>query len=105
MYPIIDCVATGKRIKLIMKIKGISVKMLQQYLGFSCVQSIYHWLNGASMPSIDNLYALSELFQIPMDNIVCGNRKYHGKDRNIETTFRVWSYYILCKDSLNLYYQ
>ena len=26
------------------------------------------------MPTIDNLYALSELFQMPIDDLVCGNR-------------------------------
>ena len=27
------------------------------------------------MPTVDNLYALSELFQLPMDEIVRGNRR------------------------------
>lgn len=27
------------------------------------------------MPTVDNLYALSELFKMPMDCIVCGSRK------------------------------
>ena len=27
------------------------------------------------MPTIDKLYALSQLFQVPIDEIVCGNRK------------------------------
>ena len=29
---------------------------------------------GVNMPTIDNLYALSELFQVPIDAIVRGNR-------------------------------
>ena len=30
---------------------------------------------GVSMPTVDNLYALSELFKMPMDCIVCGSRQ------------------------------
>ena len=75
MIPTIDMKATGIRLKRIMKMYGFSVKDVQQYLNLGSVQSIYHWLNGQSMPTIDNLYALSELFQIPIDAMVCGNRK------------------------------
>lgn len=32
------------------------------------------WTDGVNMPTIDNLYALSELLQVPIDAIVCGNR-------------------------------
>ena len=55
--------------------KGITVKDVQEYLGLGSVQSVYHWLSGRSVPSVDNLYALSELFRVPMDNLICGNRR------------------------------
>lgn len=55
--------------------RGITVKDVTKYLGLSSVQSVYHWLNGLTMPTIDNLYALSELLQVPIDDIVCGSRK------------------------------
>ena len=61
-YPTIDMKATGRNIKRIMRAKGISVKEVQKYLGLSAPQGIYHWLDGRSMPTVDNLYALSELF-------------------------------------------
>ena len=38
------------------------------------MESVYRWIDGVNMPSIDNLYALSALFQLPMDAIVRGNR-------------------------------
>lgn len=74
MLPLINKRETGINLRRIMDKRGITVKEVQQYLGLGSVQSVYHWLNGLSMPTIDNLYALSELFQIPMDAIVCGNR-------------------------------
>lgn len=74
MFPIIDKNATGLNLRKIMDCRGFTVKDVQEYLGLASVQSVYHWLNGISMPTIDNLYALSELFGLPIDDLVCGNR-------------------------------
>lgn len=76
MYPIINMKATGTRIRQIMEQRKLTVKDVQKYLNLSSVQSIYHWLKGQSMPTVDNLYALSELFELPVDAIIVGNRKY-----------------------------
>ncbi len=74
MFPTIDKRLTGIHLRKIMDQHGITVKNVQEYLGLGSVQSVYHWLNGVSIPSVDNLYALSELFQLPIDDLVCGNR-------------------------------
>ena len=74
MFPIIDKRKTGVNLRRIMDMRGIKVKDVQEYLGLGCVQSVYRWTKGVTMPSIDNLYALSELLQVPIDAIVCGNR-------------------------------
>ena len=74
-YPVLDIYRTGQKIKQIMQKKGITVKEVQQYLGLETPQSIYHWFNGRNMPTIDNLYALSELFNIPVDAMLSGNRQ------------------------------
>lgn len=75
MYPIIDKKATGNCIKRIMDRKNISVKELKEYLGLSCVQSIYHGLDGTCLPTLDNLYAMSQLFGTTVDAMICGNRE------------------------------
>ena len=74
MFPLINKRETGVNLRRIMDKRGITAKDVQEYLGLGCVQSIYRWLDGINMPTIDNLYALSELLQVPMDAIVCGNR-------------------------------
>ena len=74
MFPVINKHDTGTNIRRIMDMRGITAKDVQQYLNLGCVQSVYRWLDGVNMPTIDNLYALSELFQVPIDAIVCGNR-------------------------------
>lgn len=55
--------------------KGMTVKDVQEYLGLAAPQSIDHWFDGRSLPSVDHLYALSELFCMPMDRLVCGDRE------------------------------
>ena len=75
-YPAIDILKTGQNIKKIMKFQGLTVKDIQAFLHLSSPQGIYHWFVGKSMPTLDNLYALSELFCIPMDLLLIGNRKY-----------------------------
>lgn len=75
MFPIINLKETGINFRKIMDMRGISAKDIQEYLNLASVQSVYNWCNGINMPSIDNLYALSHLFQLPIDAIVCGNRK------------------------------
>ena len=74
MFPLINKRETGVNLRRIMDMRGITPKEVQEYLGLGCVQSVYRWTEGISMPTIDNLYALSELLQVPIDAIVCGNR-------------------------------
>ena len=75
-YPVVDMVKTGQNIKRIMQTRGHTVKDIQEFLELGTPQGIYHWFAGRSMPTLDNLYALSELFQLPVDALLIGNRKY-----------------------------
>ncbi len=93
MYPTINMKATGIRLRQIMDQKKLTAKDVQKYLGLSCVQSIYRWLNGCSMPSVDNLYALSELFQMPIDDMIVGNRAYQKQVLNPSFHVRMLVYY------------
>ncbi len=74
-YPVINKQATGNKLHRLMESKSITARDIQEYLGLGCVQSVYRWLSGRSMPTIDNLYALSELFQVSIDDMICGDRK------------------------------
>ena len=40
------------------------------YFGFDQPQAIYKWERGETLPSVDNLYALSSLLGEPMKNIL-----------------------------------
>lgn len=78
-YPVLDMKETGQKIKCIMLMKGLTVKDIQEFLGLSTPQSIYHWFDGRNLPTLDNLYALSELFHMPVDMLLVGNRKYEWR--------------------------
>ena len=71
-FPTIDPVATGKNITRLRKQRGLTVKDLQDWFGFLEPRAIYKWQTGQSLPSIDNLYALSILLDVPMDSIIVG---------------------------------
>ena len=105
MFPTIDKERTGARIRNLMKQQNITVRQIQEYLNLSCVQGIYHWLDGTSMLTVDNLYALSELFKVPLDSIVCGNRKYNVTRNLNDFNTRMIEYYTrIVKTAQQLFY-
>ena len=73
-FPVIDPVATGKNIVRLRTERGLSVRDLQSYFGFEEPQAIYKWQQGKSLPTVDNLYALGALLEVPMDEILVSAR-------------------------------
>lgn len=94
MIPVINRKETGIKLRKIMDEKGFTVKDVQEYLDLGSVQSIYHWLNGISLPTVDNLYALSELFQMQIDEMICGNRKKYVYQPRTQLEKRLYAYYV-----------
>ena len=71
-YPTINPQATGNRIKELRKENHIKVCDIADYMGFESQQAIYKWQRGESLPTVDNLYALSRLFGTTIDSILVG---------------------------------
>ena len=70
MFPVIDPVATGENIVRLRQDRGLTVRDLQNWFGFEEPQAIYKWQKGKSLPTIDNLYALGTLLDVPMEEIL-----------------------------------
>ena len=70
IFPVIDPVATGENILRLRKARGLSVRDLQNWFGFEEPQAIYKWQKGKSLPTVDNLYALGALLNVPMEEIL-----------------------------------
>ena len=81
----IDKAKTGQQIRLLMEKRGVTVRDVK---------------NGQSMPTLDNLYALSDLLKVPMDMLVCGNRRYDPKKNIPEGAERLFRYYRLIQDCM-----
>ena len=69
-FPVIDPVATGANICRLRKDRGLTVRDLHRCSSSQEAQAIYKWQRGQSLPSVDNLYALSALLQVPMNEII-----------------------------------
>ena len=81
VFPVIDPEATGKNIIRLRTERNLTVRDLQEYFGFAEPNAIYHWQKGKTLPSVDNLYALSALFEVPMNEILVEkpNIRIHGQ--------------------------
>lgn len=66
----LDIIQTGERIHHIMIEKGYSVRQVQEILHLSCPQTIYKWMCESRLPSVDNLYRLSRLFDMHMEDLL-----------------------------------
>lgn len=73
-FPVIDPVETGKNILRLRKEKGMSVRDIQNWFNFEEPRAIYKWQSGQTLPSVDNLYALSVLLEVSMEDILAGRR-------------------------------
>lgn len=69
-FPVIDLLLTGRNIQLLREQRGLTVRQLQELLGFATPQAIYKWQHGDTLPSIDNLVALSAILGVSIDAIL-----------------------------------
>ena len=89
----IDMIATGRRIKRLIKSSGYTIKEIQNYLNLSCPQPINRWCNGTVLPSIDHLYSLSRLLHVHMEDFIVPTNRASMKDRQKRSSlFRMYSY-------------
>ena len=66
----INMIETGNNISRLRKEKGLTVRYVQEALGFNNPQAIFKWQRGESLPSLDNLVVLAEVLGTTLDEIV-----------------------------------
>ena len=74
-YPVLDLKATGERINQLRKDNNLRVIDVAKYMGFESTQAVYKWQRGESLPTVDNLYALSRLLHTSVDDILIGEKE------------------------------
>ena len=82
-YPVIDVYATGKNIERLRKEKGLSVRDIASFMGFLEPQAVYKWQQGKALPSLDNMYALSILFHVSMEEILVNREDRVKKGKHL----------------------
>lgn len=87
-YPVLDLKATGERINQLRKDNNLRVIDVAEYMGFESTQAVYKWQRGESLPTVDNLYALSRLLHTSVDDILIGE-----KERDDETSLSFFLLY------------
>lgn len=70
----LDMRMTGELLNYMIRKRGYTVSEIQEELSLSCPQPIYRWIRGQTMPSIDNLYKLSKILNVHMDELVIPSR-------------------------------
>jgi len=90
-YPVLDFKATGERINQLRKDNNLRVTDVAEYMGFESTQAVYKWQRGESLPTVDNLYALSRLLHTSVDDILIGE-----KERDDEPSLSFSFYIFLC---------
>lgn len=100
----IDVKKTGQKIKEMCRMRNITVKDIQEKLFIGSFQAVYAWFSGKSLPSLDNLYRLSRLLNLPMDSLIVGQQEEYHEISYAGVTFdnkvpdRILLYYMKLKD-------
>ena len=68
--PVIDVKATGMNIKNMIKQGGFKISDVQARCGFNTPQAIFKWMRGDSVPTIDNMIIIADMFGVTIDQIV-----------------------------------
>lgn len=82
----VDMTKTGNTIKDIMNKQNIKVKDIQNLFGFNTPSCIYKWINGETLPTIDNLVILADFLNVGIEQIICINK---NSDNNKITNTKV----------------
>ena len=69
MTAAIDMEATGQNIRKLRVQSGMTIRDVQNACGITAT-SVCNWQNGKSVPSVDNLVILAQIWHVKMDDII-----------------------------------
>ena len=68
--PRIDIEKTAQNIAGLKAEKNLTIRQIQDALGFNNPQAFYKWQRGDCLPSLDNLVILADIYGVGLDQIV-----------------------------------
>lgn len=69
-FPVIDKELTGEKLRGEFKKKNISAREVQEFLCLGSTQTVYDWYKGRTLPSLDNMVALSRLLGCQVEELL-----------------------------------
>ena len=72
--PTYDLKAIGKKLNVLRKKKGLSVEEVCDYLGIASERTIYYYEAGERVPPFDVMFALMELYDANMEDVIGGEK-------------------------------
>lgn len=70
MIPTINVEETGIQIDVLIHESEYSVRDISEKLGFETPQAVYKWMQGKTLPKLDNLVALAAILHVSIDDIL-----------------------------------
>ena len=70
MIPTINVEETGMHIDMLIHESEYSVRDISEKLGFETPQAVYKWMQGKTLPKLDNLVALASILNVSIDDIL-----------------------------------
>ncbi len=70
----IDMKTTGANIKSFIKNRKMKIAEVQAAFGFNTPQAIYKWMRGDTVPTIDNIVILADMFGVGIGDIIAVKR-------------------------------
>lgn len=70
MIPAINVEETGMQIDMLIHESEYSVRDISEKLGFETPQAVYKWMQGKTLPKLDNLVALAAILNVSIDDIL-----------------------------------
>lgn len=84
VYPVIDMEATGQKLRMLRKQKGLTIKNVSEALSIS-PQALGKWESGKTLPTLDNFFALSLLYGTKINIEIVGIKMYKKQTTGIAT--------------------
>lgn len=69
-YRDLDMLKSGQTMKAAIQSKGYTVRDIQKIMQLECPNSIYRWYRGMVLPSVNNLYVLSKVLGVHMEDLL-----------------------------------
>lgn len=86
--PEYDAKWIGRNLKRLRTAKDLTVEEVRRYLGVSSVQAVYKYEAGKSYPPSDAMFALMQLYEADIFDILCG-REHRPCVTDVDTT-KAW---------------